>query len=130
MYCNYKHNQTPKPKYFKESVENSFPSLEHRLNFLNKLYQCLLAGRFLHKVPKLVVCGEKDSGKTSWASIIRGIIPDKFVATVSKEGKFAISMINDATQLIFIDEWSQETMMSDTVKTLMQGILYKIMCHI
>ena len=44
---------------------NSFPEDEIRANFLNKFYQCLLAGRMPYKVKKLVVYGPKDSGKTS-----------------------------------------------------------------
>ena len=53
--------------------------------------------------------------------ILLGIIPSKFVATVSKEGVFSLSQLNQDTQLVHIDEWSTETMCSDTVKTVLQG---------
>ena len=64
----------PDAKYFKEGIMNSFPEPEIRVNFLNKFYQCLLAGHMPHKVKKLVVHRPKDSGKTSWINIFLGII--------------------------------------------------------
>ena len=59
----------PQPKYFKDAIMNSFPEDEVRVNFLNKSYQCLLAGRMPHKLRKLVVYEPKDSGKTSWFEV-------------------------------------------------------------
>ena len=47
----------PEPKYFKDAILNSFPDDDVRVNFLNKFYQCLMAGRMPHKVRKLVVHG-------------------------------------------------------------------------
>ena len=35
----------PQPKNFKDAIMNSFPEDEIRANFLNKFYQCLLAGK-------------------------------------------------------------------------------------
>ena len=52
----------PQPGYFKEGVLNSFPDEIARAKFCNKFYQCLLAGKMLHKIRKLVVAGPKDSG--------------------------------------------------------------------
>ena len=48
-----------------------------------------------------------------WMSILKGIVPPKFIATISKEGTFALSMLTEDTQLVSIDEWSTETMTSD-----------------
>ena len=53
----------PDAKYFKEATMNSFPKPEIRVNFLNKFYRCLIAGRMPHKVKKLVVHGPNDSRK-------------------------------------------------------------------
>ena len=65
MYVPYDSSSPPNPKYFRESILNSFPEDYDRANFLNKFYQCLMAGRMLHKVRKLVVKGPKDSGKNN-----------------------------------------------------------------
>ena len=65
----------PQPKYFKDAIMNSFPEDEIRANFLNKFYQCLLAGRMPHKVRKFIVYGPKDSGKASWFQVFLSIIP-------------------------------------------------------
>ena len=61
--------------YFSSSIFNSFPDLNERIRFLNKFYQCLLFCQLPHKVTKLVVVGDSDSGKSSWARIFLGIIP-------------------------------------------------------
>ena len=107
--------------FFASSVENSFPELEQRVEFLNKFYQCLLFAQLPHKCRKLVVVGEKDSGKTSWARIFFGIMGPNKIAVLTKEKSFGSSMIEDDTQLLYIDEWSDDTMPADTAKTLLQG---------
>ena len=73
------------------------------------------------KTRKLVVTGPRDSGKTSWASIFRRIIPEEYIASITNERQF--SMITDDTQLVFIDERSANTytMTSDLAKTILQG---------
>ena len=95
MYVPYDSSTPLNPKYFRESILNSFPEDYDRANFLNKFYQCLMAGRMPHKVRKLVA---KDSGKTTWASVFLGIIPMKFVASITQEAQFSLSMINEDTQ--------------------------------
>ena len=112
---------TPDPRYFKEGIMNSFPELRIRVRFLNKLYQCLLAGRMPQKVPKLVVSGPRDSGKTSWASIFLRIIPKDHLASITSEKQFSAAMVKENTQLILIDDWSESTMSSQLAKTLLQG---------
>ena len=108
----------PGAKYFKERIMNSFPELEIRVNFLNKFYQCLMAGRMPHKVKKLVVHGPKDSGKTSWINVL---IPISQVASITQECQFAASMIEESTQLVILDEWSENTLHSDMAKSVLQG---------
>ena len=94
----------PEPKYFKEGILNSFPNLNERIQFLNKYCQCLMAHRMPHKIRKLVVWGPKDSGKTSWFNLFLGLIPMKFIASITNEKQFSATMISDETQLVFLDE--------------------------
>ena len=103
MYVSYDSSTPPNPKYFRESILNSFPDDYNRANFLTKFYQCLMAGRMPHKVRKLVVKGLKDSGKTTWASVFLGIIPMKFVASITQEAQFSLSMINEDTQCFWMN---------------------------
>ena len=107
-------------KYFKEGIMNSFPESEIRVNFL-KFYQCLIAGRMPHKVKKLVLHGPNDSGKTSWINVVLGIIPMSQVASITQERQFAASMIEENTQLVILDEWSESTLQSDMAKSVLQG---------
>ena len=111
----------PDPKFFKEGILNSFPDPETRLNFLNKFYQCLMAGKMPHKVRKLVVHGPKDSGKTSWINVLLGIIPMTDVASITQERQFATAMIEEDTQLVVLDQWSEYTQQSDMAKSVLQG---------
>ena len=111
----------PQPKYFKDAIMNSFPEDEIRANFLNKFYDCLLAGRMPHKVRKLVVYGPKDSGKTSWFQVFLGIIPIQYVALITQEKQFSTSMIKQDTQIVFLDEWSENSLQSDMAKVVLHG---------
>ena len=111
----------PDAKFFKEGILNSFPDPETRVNFLNKFYQCLMAGKMLHKVRKLVVHGPKDSGKTSWINVLLGIIPMTDVASIIQERQFAAAVIEEHTQLMVLDEWSEYTLQSDMAKSVLQG---------
>jgi energy-coupling factor transporter ATP-binding protein EcfA2 len=86
---------------------------------LNKLYQCLEADRIPRKIRKLVVVGPRDSGKTSWAAIFRRIIPLDKIASITYENQFSTAMINDETQIVIIDEWSE--MKPNLAKSLLQG---------
>ena len=94
----------PQPGYFREGILNSFPHPVLRANFCNKFYQCFLAFKMPHKTRKLVVAGPKDSGKTSWASIFHPIITPGKIASITSERQFFASMIDEQTQLVFVDE--------------------------
>ena len=115
----YDSGKDPAPLYFKESIENSFPNLATRINFLNKYYQCLTLNKFPHKCPKLVVAGPRDSGKTTWASVFLSIIPFRYIASITKEKAFSTAMINADTQLVLLNEWSPDHLQSDTAKLLL-----------
>ena len=91
------------------------------MEFLNKFYQCLLYGQLLHKAKKLVVCGANNSGKSSWARIFFGLMNRSKIVSVTKEKTFGLSMVDEDIELIFIDEWSENTLDISNVKTLFQG---------
>ena len=97
--------------YFQSNLENSFPELQER-----KFYRCLLCHQLLHKVQKLVVVGDSDSGKTSGANILFGLIPENKTAVLTKEKVFDHNMIGDDTELLLVDEWNADTMSSDMLK--------------
>ena len=107
--------------YFSHSILNSFPEVPKRVEFLNKFYQCLLYGQLPHKSKKLVVCGANNSGKSSWARIFFGLMNRSKIVSVTKEKTFGLSMVDEDTELIFIDEWSEDTLDISNVKTLFQG---------
>ena len=96
--------------YFSYSILNSSPEVPKRVEFLNKFYQCLLYGQLPHKAMKLVVCGTNNSGKSSWARIFLGIMNRLKIVSVTKEKTFDLSMVDEDTNLIFIDEWSEKTL--------------------
>ena len=101
--------------YFAASVLNSFPDLMERISFLNKFYQCLLCHQLPHKVRKLVVVGPCDSGKSSWANVLMALVPLSKVAILTKEQNFGTSMIEEDTQLLYVDEWCKPMMSQDQV---------------
>ena len=66
MFIPYDSTSPPEPKYFKDDILNSFLDDDLiRANFLNKFYQCLMAGSMPHNIRKLVMHGPKHSLKTS-----------------------------------------------------------------
>ena len=91
---------------------NLFPDPETRVNFLNKFYQCLMAGKMPHKVRKLVMHEPKDSGKTNWINVL---------LSITQERQFATAMFEENTQLVVLDEWSEYTLQSDIAKSVLQG---------
>ena len=100
---------------------NSFQDLGTRVRFLNKFYQCLFPFRFPQKIRKLVLVGPKDCGKTTWANVLLRVVPQHKVASITKESQFSASMINNETELVIIDEWSRDTLTSDSSKIVLQG---------
>ena len=73
MFIPYDSTSPPESKYFKDAILNSFPDDDVRVNFLNKFYQCLMAGRMPRTVRKLVVHGPKDSGKPVGSRLFRAL---------------------------------------------------------
>ena len=120
MFVEFDPEKDPEPLYFRECILNSFPEESVR-RFMNKFYQCLMAGRMPHKIRKLVLCGPKDSGKTSWVQVLFGIIPLTNVAAITQEKQFSAAMMNEHTELVFLDEWSENTLQADLAKVVLQG---------
>ena len=43
------------------------------------------------------------------------------MASITKEKQFSAAMINDDTQIVLLDEWSENTLQADLAKTVLQG---------
>lgn len=121
IFKTYEPNSCSDAEYFSTSVRHCFPSLGERTRFLNKFYQCLLCGQLLLKTTKLTVVGPSDSGKSSWACVLMGLTQKEKIATISKEKVFNLSLLDDDTQLLFIDEMNGKTLQSDQAKIVLQG---------
>ena len=52
------------------------------------------------------------------------IVPFLYMASITKERTFSTAMINSDTQLVFLDEWSSDHLLSDTAKLLLQDGTY------
>lgn len=65
--------------------------------------------------------GEANSGKTSLFAPVLGVIPASRVARVTKQKSFNKAMIDENTQVIFIDEATVDLMDIDDWKILCQG---------
>lgn len=106
---------------FAACVRHNFPDPPIRANFLIKFYQCLLATQPPIKTPKLYLVGPSDFGKSSMAQVLFGLTHPENLATISKEKTFGLSMLNEHTQLVFIDEMNADLMPADVAKIFLQG---------
>ena len=70
-------------------------------------------------VPCLV--GDANSGKTSLFFPIQGLVHHGNIATVTKQRAFNKAMINQFTEIIFIDEAEENTLDISDWKVLTQG---------
>ena len=122
IYCDFTLKRTSGDSgYVSHSILNSFPEVPQHVEFLNKFYQCLLHGQLRHKAKKLVACGANNSGKCSWTRIFFGLLNRSKIISVTKKKTFGLSMMDEGTELIFIGEWSENTLDISNVKTLFQG---------
>lgn len=138
-----------------QGVENSFPTEWVRKRFYQKYYQLLLHGQFPQKESKLCLVGPSDSGKTSWFSpfqgkktqkvinfqpifisvllyqysialdFVLGLIPSRYIAGVMNDGKFSASLITEESQVVFMDEWSPDSLSCEDAKRVLQGNTYE-----
>ena len=121
MFVEFDPEKDPEPLYFREGILNSFPEENVRVRFMNKFYECLMVGRMPHKIRRLVLCGPKDSGKTSWVQVLFGIIPLTNLAAITQEKQFSTAVMNEHIELVFLDEWSENTLQADLAKVVLQG---------
>jgi len=73
------------------------------------------------KEKKLLLLGPADSGKTSWFCPFEGIIPSRYIAGVVRDGRFAGHMVNEKTQVLFMDEWTSDSLCCEDAKKILQG---------
>ena len=52
----------------------------------------------------------------------QGIIPIDYIAGVVREGRFAGHLINNMTQLVFMDEWTNDSLSCEDAKRVLQGM--------
>ena len=122
IYCDFTLKRTSgNGGHFIHSILNSFPEVPKRVDFLNTFYQHLLYGQLPHKAKRLVVCGASKSGKSSSARIFFGLMIRSKIVSVMKEKIFGLSTVDEDTELIFINEWFENTLDNSNAKTLLQG---------
>ena len=119
-FCQFEATDAPDAKYFREILENSL-SPDEVCCFCGDFVKLLRYNKKRHKdkVPCLV--GDANSGKTSLFFPILSLVHHGNVATVTKQRAFNKSMITPYTEVIFLDEATEETLDVDDWKTLTQG---------
>ena len=120
-FARYNHLKSPHPHHFITTIKNSFPDTNERLLFLTKWYHLALAHRHVMKLKKLMVVGKKNCGKTTLVNPLLNLIDEEKVASLTKEAKFATSMITADTQLVFVDEFSEQFLDPSQAKMIIQG---------
>ena len=131
IYCDFTLKRTSgNGGHFIHSILNSFPEVPKRVDILNTFYQHLLYGQLPHKAKRLVVCGASKSGKPSSARIFFGLMIRSKIVSVMKEKIFGLSTVDEDTELIFINEWFENTLDNSNAKTLLQsGWMVKSVKH-
>ena len=119
-YIEYEHTKTPDPGYFKQILQNSLNQQEmaHFCEYYIRLLNCRIKQ---HKERVMCLVGEPNSGKTSLFTPITRFIPARYIAMISKQKAFNKSLIDENTQIIFLDEAHAKLMDPDDWKILTQG---------
>ena len=55
--------------------------------------------------------------------LLLGIIPSRYIAGVVRDGRFAGLRINDKCQVLFMDEWTSDSLCCEDAKRILQGKL-------
>ena len=55
------------------------------------------------------------------------MIPFEYIAGVTRNGKFAGSMINQSTQIVLMDEWTIDSLCCEDAKIILQGYYLSIL---
>ena len=69
-----------------------------------------------------MVWGPTNCGKTSLLNPILAFIPHQNVATLTKEGRFSLAMVNRTTELTFVDEFEADNLSAEQAKQVLQGM--------
>ena len=119
-YMEYEHTKTPDPRYFKQILENSLNQLQmaHFCEYYIRLLNCRIKQ---HKEKVMCLIGEPNSGKTSLFTPITSLIPARYIAMITKQKAFNKSLVDEHTQIIFLDEAHAKLMDPDDWKILTQG---------
>ena len=119
-YVDYEHTKKPDPGYFKQILENSLNELEmaHFCEYFIRLLNCRIKQ---HKEKVMCLVGEPNSGKTSLFTPISRLIPARYIAMITKQKAFNKSLVDENTQIIFLDEAHANLMDPDDWKIFTQG---------
>ena len=74
-----------------------------------------------HREKVMCLVGEPNSGKTSLFTPISRLIPARYIAMITKQKAFNKSLVDENTQMIFLDEAHANLMEPDDWKILTQG---------
>ncbi|KAK3735956.1 hypothetical protein QZH41_006435 [Actinostola sp. cb2023] len=114
----YKHTKEPQPLYFREILTNSLT--DEQIKQFCQDFLALFSPK-VHKQPVPCAIGASDSGKTSLFAPIFSIVPLHRIARVTKQKSFNKSMIDECTEIIFLDEAHVKLLDVDDWKILCQG---------
>jgi len=119
-YIEYEHTKTPDPGYFKQILQNSLNQQEmaHFCEYYIRLLDCRIKQ---HKERVMCLVREPNSGKTSLFTPITRFISARYIAMISKQKAFNKSVVDENTQIIFLDETHAKLMHPDDRKILTQG---------
>ncbi|KAJ7337887.1 hypothetical protein OS493_008045 [Desmophyllum pertusum] len=103
-----------------EILQNSLSETEIKY-FCEYYIRLLNYGIKQHKDKVICLIGEPNSGKTSSFAPITCIIPERYIAMITKQKAFNKSLVDQDTQIIFLDESHAKLLDPDDWKVLTQG---------
>lgn len=118
VFVDYDRLKDLEPRYFEAILRNSLTEDEIRQFCADFL---ALFRPKEHKQPVLCAIGSADSGKTSLFSPVFQIIPLSRIARVTKQKSFNKAMIDNLTEVIFLDEAYATLLDIDDWKIICQG---------
>ena len=118
-YIDYEHTKTPDPSYFKQILQNNLNKQE-MAHFCKHYIRLLNCSTKQHKERVVCLVGEPNSEKRSLFIPISCFIPARYTAMISKQKAFNKSLVDENTQIIFLDEAYAKLMDPDDWKILAQ----------
>ena len=92
--------------------------MAHFCEYFIRLLNCRIKQ---HKEKVMCLVGEPNSGKTSLFTPISRLIPARYIAMITKQKAFNKSLVDENTQIIFLDEAHANLMDPDDWKIFTQG---------